>query len=326
MKKEIFDLAIIGGGPTGLFAAFYASLRKMKVAVFESLPELGGQPIQLYPEKVIKDIAGFKQVTGKEFTAGLLEQLAEKDISYFLGKKILSCQKEDSQLFTLTTRDDSFQAKSVLIATGGGSFEPRTLPFPELAHLDNQKIFYTLQHPEKLRDKKIAILGGGDSAVDFALALLPYTTNIHLIHRRENFRALESSLDELSQSNVTQKTPYVLTNIIEKENGLQLHLRHVKTKEENILNVDCILVAYGFINTHQQIEMNGLTTQDGKILVNSLCETNIPGLFACGDIATYDGKVEIIATGLGEAPTAVNNAYHLLYPDKKLQPTHSTSL
>lgn len=326
MDNEIFDIAIIGGGPTGLFAAFYASLRKMKVAVFESLQELGGQPLQLYPDKEIKDIAGFKKITGKDFTTGLLEQLAEKDVHYFLGKKVLRCEKGENAIFKLSTQENIYQAKTILIATGGGSFEPRTLPFSHLKNLENKKIFYSFNQLNPTPKEKIAVLGGGDSAVDYALLLHQKKVVTALIHRREKFRALESSLHELKNSSVSLKTPYVLVDIIEKSQTLCLQLRHVKTKEIETLDVDKVLVAYGFINTHQQLEIKDLATKEGKILVNSLCETNITGIFACGDIATYEGKVEIIATGLGEAPTAVNNAYHYLYPNKKFQPTHSTSL
>lgn len=321
---EVFDLTIIGGGPSGLFAAYYAGLRHLKVKIIESLNQVGGQLTLLYPEKEIKDLAGFPEIKAADFITRLTQQLEQVEVTYCLNEKVTALSKNAHDLFEITTEITQHLSKAVIITTGGGAFVPRKLTCAGAEALENQKIFYQVKDSKIFSQQEVAILGGGDSAVDWALHLQKTAKKVYLLHRRKQFRALEHSLACLKQSSVEVLTPYVLEDLTENKR-LALKLRQVKTKEEKILNVDQLLVSYGFLTNHDNL-LPEISTAEGKILVNSACESNLPGLFACGDGAFYPGKVQLIATGLGEAPTAVNNAFIYLYPDSRLQPVHSTSL
>lgn len=326
MAQDIFDLTIIGGGPVGLFAAYYAGLRQMKVKVVESLNELGGQLQLLYPEKVIKDLPGFPQVKAQDFIAQLKAQVAQVDVTYCFNEEVDACEKK-ADLFYIHTNQSTHLSRTILVTTGGGAFVPRKLALPASETLEQQSLFYHVTDVENFKDQVVGVLGGGDSAVDWALTLEPVAKKVYLIHRRDNFRALEHSMSQLTASSVERLTPYVVEDLVLAENNLSgLQLRHVKTKEQQTLPVDKLLVSYGFINTHAPLVCEILGLEGNNIPVNSRCESSVPGLYAAGDVACYPGKINLIATGLGEAPTAVSNAYFYLHPESRLQPTHSTSM
>lgn len=324
MNEEIFDLTIIGAGPVGLFAAYYAGLRQMKVKMIESLADLGGQLQQLYPEKTIKDLPGLNAIRAKDFISQLKTQLDDIEVTVCRNEKVTTLTKI-AEIFHIETTLGTHLSKTVLLTTGGGAFVPRKISLSGAADLEDRTLFYQVHDLETFRNQEVAVLGGGDSAVDWALTLEPIAKSVHLIHRRDNFRALEHSMTELKQSSVTVHTPHTLDAIDANEAGLTLALKHVKEKTVAPLTVDKLLVSYGFINTHDAL-CDEVTSLEGKIVVDSRGATNLLGLFAAGDGATYPGKIDLIATGLGEAPTAVNNAYFYLHPDEKLQPVHSTSL
>ena len=321
--SELYDITIIGGGPVGLFAAFYANLRQAKVQIIDSLPQLGGQPAILYPEKQILDVPGFPNLTGEELTNRLLEQLKGFDTPAYLNETVLEIEKEND-VFKITTTKDTHSSKAVIIAMGGGAFKPRPL---ELDGVDSyENIHYHVSNIQQYAGKKVTILGGGDSAVDWALAfdkIAPTT----IVHRRDNFRALEHSVEELKHSLVQIKTPFVPSRLI-GENGHATHLEitKVKSDETGMIPIDHLFVNYGFKSSIGNLKEWGVDLQRHKIKVNQKQETSLPGIYACGDCCFYEGKIDLIATGLGEAPTAVNNAINYIYPDKKVQPTHSTSL
>lgn len=321
--SELYDITIVGGGPVGLFAAFYAHLRQAKVHIIDSLPQLGGQPAILYPEKQILDVPGFTNLTGEELTQRLIDQLQGFDTPVHLNETVLDIEKTEDG-FVLTTSKAKHRSRAVIIAMGGGAFKPRPLELEDADTYEN--IHYHVSNIQQYAGKNIAILGGGDSAVDWALAFekLASTT---LIHRRENFRALEHSVAELKQSSVIIKTPY-LPSKLKGDKGKLTHLEinKVKTEETEELQLDHLFVNYGFKSSVGNLKNWGLELQRHKIIVNTKQESSREGIYAIGDCCYYDGKIDLIATGLGEAPTAVNNAINYIDPSQKVQPKHSTSL
>lgn len=321
---EVFDLTIIGAGPSGLFAAYYAGLRHLKVKIIESLNQVGGQLTLLYPEKEIKDLAGFPEIKAADFIQRLTQQLKRVEVTYCLNEKVTTVQKNSNAIFEITTEKNFHLSKAVILTTGGGAFVPRKLACGGVENLENKKIFYHVKNFKSFSQQEVAVLGGGDSAVDWALHLEKVAKKVYLLHRRDQFRAIEHNLQLLQQSSIEVLTPYVLEGLGNHQQ-LDLKLRQVKTKEERVLSVDKLIVSYGFLTNHQNL-LPEVSTSEGKIIINTAGESRLAGLFACGDGAFYPGKVQLIATGLGEAPTAVNNAYLYLYPKGRLQPTHSTSL
>ena len=321
--SELYDITIIGGGPVGLFAAFYANLRQAKVQIIDSLPQLGGQPAILYPEKQILDVPGFPNLTGEELTNRLLEQLKGFDTPAHLNETVLDIEKEND-VFKITTTKGIHSSKAVIIAMGGGAFKPRPL---ELDGVDSyENIHYHVSNIQQYAGKKVTILGGGDSAVDWALAfekIAPTT----LVHRRDNFRALEHSVQALQESSVSIKTPFVPSQLMGDGQILnKLEITKVKSDETETIELDHLFVNYGFKSSVGNLKNWGLELNRHKIIVNSKQESSQPGIYAIGDCCYYEGKVDLIATGLGEAPTAVNNTINYIYPEQKVQPKHSTSL
>lgn len=321
--SEIYDITIVGGGPVGLFAAFYAHLRQVKVQIIDSLPQLGGQPAILYPEKTILDVPGFVNLTGEELTQRLIDQVQTFDTPIHLNETVLNIEKIGDS-FTLTTDKQEHHTHAVLIAMGGGAFKPRPLELDGVEQFDN--IHYHVSNIKQYGGQKVTILGGGDSAVDWALAfekIAPTT----LVHRRDNFRALEHSVEELKSSQVDIKTPFVPSKLIGEGNRLtHLEITKVKSDETELIPVDQLFVNYGFKSSVGNLKQWGMELNRHKIIVNSKQESTIPGIYAVGDCCFYEGKIDLIATGLGEAPTAINNAINYIYPDQKVQPKHSTSL
>lgn len=322
--SELYDITIIGGGPVGLFAAFYAHLRQAKVKVIDSLPQLGGQPAILYPEKTILDVAGFPNISGQDLIQGLLAQLEPFDTQFCLNETLLNIEKDETH-FRLVTNKGQHYSKTVLIAMGGGAFKPRPLELDGAENFSN--IHYHVANLEQYRDKDVLVLGGGDSAVDWSLAFEKLAKSTTIIHRRDNFRALEHSVEALKNSEVAIKTPYIPSRLIGEGNQLTaVELTKVKSDEQITLPLDHLFVNYGFKSSVGNLKQWGLDLHRHKILVNSKQATSIPGIFAAGDCCEYEGKIDLIATGFGEAPTAVNNAINYINPAEKIQPKHSTSL
>lgn len=322
--SDLFDITIIGGGPVGLFAAFYAHLRQAKVKIIDSLPQLGGQPAILYPEKTILDVAGFANITGEGLTQSLLNQLEPFETAICLNETLLSIDKKEDHFVLETTKGPHF-TKTVLIAMGGGAFKPRPLDIEGADAFDN--IHYHVSDIKQYADKDVVVLGGGDSAVDWSLAFEKLAASTTIVHRRDNFRALEHSVADLENSSVSIQTPYVPSRLIGENGQLTgLEITKVKSEESLILPLDHLFVNYGFKSSVGQLKDWGLELNRHKIVVDSRQATSIPGIFAAGDCCFYDGKIDLIATGFGEAPTAVNNAIHYINPAEKVQPKHSTSL
>ncbi|MGO2084197.1 NAD(P)/FAD-dependent oxidoreductase [Vagococcus sp.] len=327
MKQEIYDITIIGGGPAGLFAGFYAGMRQAKTKIIDSLPELGGQLALLYPEKQIYDIAGFPKIKAQELVDSLIQQIKPFQQTICLGQDVLQLEQIEGQLFKLTTNKEIHFSKTVIIAAGNGSFQPRRLNIEQADTFEGKQLHYYVKNMADFKNQDIVICGGGDSAVDWALMLESIANSVTLVHRRPQFRAHEYSLEKLKQSTVEIKAPYVIDDLIVVDHQLKkLRLKNPKEDLIETITLDHLMVNYGFSSSIGPIKKWGLDLKGSSILVNSDMSTSQPGIFAIGDIVSYPGKVELIATGFGEAPTAVNNAIHWINPKERLQPMHSTSL
>jgi len=325
--KQIYDITVIGGGPTGLFAAFYGGLRNATVKIIESLPQLGGQLAALYPEKYIYDVAGFPKIRAQDLANALIEQAKMFNPTVCLEQSVQKVEKLDNGIFRLTTDKEIHYSKTVIITAGNGAFQPRRLELEEAKQYEGKNLHYFVTDLQYFSGKRVAVFGGGDSAVDWSLMLEPIAKKVTIIHRRDKFRAHESSVEKLKNSNVEIKTPFVPAELIgDGERIAQIVLKHAKEETTEVLDVDEVVVNYGFISSLGPIKDWGLDIVKNSIVVNSKMETNIPGIYAAGDICTYEGKVKLIATGFGEAPIAVNNAKAYIDPKARVQPVHSTSL
>ncbi|KQU27032.1 ferredoxin-NADP reductase [Bacillus sp. Leaf13] len=325
-EKKIDDIIIIGGGPVGLFTAFYGGMRQAKVKIIESLPQLGGQLTALYPEKFIYDIAGFPKVRAQELVENLKEQMKVFEPTICLDEAVKLIEKQEDGTFKITTNLDTHFSKSVIITAGNGAFQPRKLELEDAAQFENKNLHYFVNDMTRFKGRKVAILGGGDSALDWALMLEPIAEKVTLIHRRDKFRAHEHSVNQLMNSSVEVKTPYVPSELVGADQITKIVLEHTKTQQKELVDIDDLIVNYGFISSLGPIKEWGLKLEKNSIIVNSKQETNISGIYAAGDICTYEGKVKLITTGFGEGPTAVNNAKAYIDPKAKVQPMHSTSL
>ena len=325
--QKVYDITIIGGGPTGLFTAFYGGMRQASVKIIESLPQLGGQLSALYPEKYIYDVAGFPKVRAQELIDNLKEQMAKFEPAVALEQSVNKLEKLEDGTFKLTTDKEVHYTKAIIITAGNGAFQPRRLELESAAQYEGKNLHYFIDDLNKFAGQKVVVFGGGDSAVDWALMLEPIAEKVTIVHRRDKFRAHEHSVENLFNSKVEIKTPYVPADLV-GENGLikQVVLEGVNDKEKEAIDVDSVICNYGFVSSLGPIKEWGLDIQKNSIVVNSKMETNIPGIYAAGDICTYDGKVKLIACGFGEAPTAVNNAKAYIDPKAKIQPMHSSSM
>jgi thioredoxin reductase (NADPH) len=320
------DAAIIGGGPAGMFAAFYGGMRQMSVVLIESMPQLGGQLAALYPEKYIYDVAGFPKVTGQELVDNLKKQMELFRAEIRLEEKVLKVEKKEERLFEIVTDKATIHARTVIIAAGVGAFEPRKLELPEAAQYEKANLHYFVNDMERFRGRRVLITGGGDSAVDWALMLEPIARSVTLVHRRDKFRAHEHSVELLQRSAVRVVTPAEITALAGETAIERVTLTDVKTGQSAEHEVDDVIVSFGFVSSLGPIAEWGLNIEGGSIVVDSRMETSIPGIFACGDIATYPGKLKLIAVGFGEAPTAINNAKVYIDPDARLSPGHSSNM
>lgn len=323
-EKVFYDITIIGGGPVGMFAATYARMRLAKTQIIESLGQLGGQVNALFPAKKIYDIPGFPEITGAALVEQLKSQMGQFSPDVFLNETVLSLTKVEGG-FKLKTTNRTTYSKTIIIATGGGAFAPRKLKLDNASAFENKKLHYFVKDINDFKDQEVAIAGGGDSAIDWALELAPVAKKVHLIHRRDNFRALEASVASLKETETVFHTPYLITDLADDSDKLSLSLERVRSDETKTLTVDHLLVNYGFSSSSKFLKDWGLKLERQKIAVDEHFETTVPGIYAIGDIATYEGKLELMVTGFGEAPATVNNALLAVYPEKR-QPAHSTQL
>lgn len=325
MKDEIVDLTIIGGGPAGLFASFYAGMREMSVRIIDSLPQLGGQLIELYPDKYIYDVGGFPKILAKDFVANLESQAHYAKPEIVLGETALSAERNGDH-FILQTDQGVYLTRTILLTAGIGAFQPRKIGLPNEGQFEGKTLHYGIKDLSIFKNRKVVICGGGDSAVDWALMLEDLASSVTLVHRRDRFTAHETSIHQLLQSKVDVKTSFAVKAIEGVDGEVNEIILVSRDGNEERIPTDHLIVNYGNISSLGPLKEWGLELERNSIKVNTRMETNIEGIYAAGDVTTFAGKVKLIATGLGEAPVAVNHAKAYIDPKARLQPLHSTSV
>ncbi len=326
MSSAIYDITIIGGGPVGLFGAFYAGLRGMSVKIIDSLPELGGQLTALYPDKYIYDMPGFPEVLAKELAEQMIRQAMRFQPTICLEERAETLTRADDHWLITTSKGITHATRTVVICAGVGAFTPRKLNAEGIEAFEGKGVYYGVRERAQFAGKRLLIVGGGDSAVDWALNLYPIAREVTLIHRRDEFRAHEQSVQQLRQSPVRILTPYEVRRV---EGNGQLEraiIFHNKTQEEMTLDVDAVILNLGFVASLGPIKNWGLELEGNAIKVNAYMMTNLPGVYAAGDVCTYEGKLKLIATGVGEVCIAVNHAKHTIDPTAKMFPGHSSDM
>lgn len=328
VEKKNYDVMIIGGGPAGMFAAFYAGLHELKTVLIESLPQLGGQVGALYPEKPIWDVAAAPGITGKGLVEKLQQQLDLVNVDIALNQQVQTVDRTDDS-FQIKTNDHLYHGKAVVIALGNGAFAPRQLALDGAEKLSEQQLSYFVPQLDQYRDKVIAVLGGGNSAMDTALMLNQVAKKVYLVHRRDRFRGLPATEQQLRDSSVELVTPYLPKAIdVDDQQKVQLTLKKMHAEGERELEVDSVVVNYGFTADHSALEQwpLGIALNDHQLIqVNDRLETSEPGIYAIGDCVTYDGKLPLIATAFGEGPRVINEIAATFYPKKRMA-THSSSM
>jgi thioredoxin reductase (NADPH) len=330
MKHDQVDITIIGGGPTGLFALFYAGMRGVTAQIVDALPQLGGQLTALYPEKYIFDVGGFPRVLAKDFVNALTEQALQFKARVHLGEVIVGLERHDDQ-FMLRTAEHDFPTRAIVIAAGIGAFSPRRLPQAVAHPWYGRGIYDVVTDPEIFRGKRIVIIGGGDTAFDWAHQLLGRAAGITLVHRSDRFRAHAATVNEVQRAVIEGRmalhTFHELHEILSDDGRLTgVVLTDRKTKSQRQVDCDVVLPMLGYVSDLGALGEWGLVLEKEEIVVNSCMETGQPGIYAAGDVTTYPGKLKLIASGFGEAATAVNQAVHWIHPEKKVAPGHSSNM
>ncbi|HVH39073.1 MAG TPA: NAD(P)/FAD-dependent oxidoreductase [Gemmatimonadaceae bacterium] len=327
---EIRDITIIGAGPAGLFALFYAGMRGASAQIVDALAQPGGQLSALYPEKFVFDVAGFPKVLAKDLVNSLTEQAAQFGQPVHCGQAVIGLEEADG-IFTLVTETDRFPSRSVVIAAGIGAFSPRRLPQPAAEPWYGKGIFDKVLDPREFAGRRVVIIGGGDSAFDWAHQLEGVAKSITLVHRSDRFRAHQATVDAVMASAAAGRTAvhtfHEIAEVIGDNGAIcALELRDVKQKTTRRVDCDVVLPMLGFVSDMGALLDWGLNVEKDEIIVNQQMETGRPGIWAVGDVNTYPGKLKLIATGFGEAAIAVNQAVHWVYPEKKVNPGHSSNL
>jgi thioredoxin reductase (NADPH) len=324
------DVLIIGAGPCGLFAVFELGLLDMRVHLVDILDKLGGQCAELYPEKPIYDIPGIPLVTGQGLTDALMEQIKPFNPSFHLNEMVEKIEKIGDPLFRVTTDAGKvFETKVVVISAGGGSFQPKRPPVPGIEAYEGTSVFYAVRKMEQFRDKDILIVGGGDSALDWTLNLQPIAKRVTLLHRRDDFRAAPHSVEQMRELVASGKMDLKIGQVtaLEGANGV-LSGATVKGNDNAIFKIDCntMLPFFGLTMKLGPIAEWGVKLDNNLIPVDTEAfETNVPGMFAIGDINTYPGKLKLILSGFHEGALMAQKAHRYVYPDKRLVFQYTTS-
>ena len=324
------DVLIIGAGPCGLFAVFELGLLDMKVHLVDILDKLGGQCAELYPEKPIYDIPAIPMVTGQGLTDALMEQIKPFNPTFHLNEMVETIEKIGDPLFRVTTdAGQVFETKVVVISAGGGSFQPKRPPVPGIEAYEGTSVFYAVRKMEQFRDKNLLIVGGGDSALDWVLNLQPLARRVTLLHRRDDFRAAPHSVDQMRALVASGKMDLKIGQVtaLEGADG-QVSGALVKGTDNETFKVDCdtILPFFGLTMKIGPLANWGVKLENNLIPVGTeTFETDVPGIFAIGDINTYPGKLKLILSGFHEGALMAQKASRYVFPDKRVVFQYTTS-
>ena len=323
-RERAVDVLVVGAGPVGLYAAYYSGFRGLSVAVVDSLPELGGQITAMYPEKEILDVAGFPSIKGKELVAGLVEQASSASPTYVLGRTALTLDRDEVAGTLTVGLDDgtSVTAGALILTAGIGKFSPR--PLPAAAEWHGGGVAFFVPSLTEYAGKDVVIVGGGDSAFDWAAALEPLAASVTLVHRRDAFRAHKATVDRVLASSVEVVTNAHVTRLVGEHALEAVEVEDVKSHARVTLPAQAVVAALGFVADLGPLQQWGLEVNKRHVIADQACRTNLPLVFAAGDISDYPGKVRLIAVGFGEAATAVNNAAVAMDPAAHLFPGHSS--
>ncbi len=324
------DVIVVGAGPVGLFAIFELGLLDLKCHLVDILDKPGGQCAELYPEKPIYDIPALPYCTGQELTDRLLEQAKPFAPTFHLGQMAESVEKLDDNRWCLTTDEGTrLIAPVIVIAAGGGSFQPKRPPIKGIEEYEEKSVFYAVRRMERFRDRKIVIAGGGDSALDWTVALNDIAKHVTLVHRRDDFRAAPDSVNKMRALVADGKMDFKVGQItnLEGADG-ELSGVRLKSKEEGEYSIDCdaLLPFYGLTMKLGPVAKFGINLHENLIPVDTeKFETDVPGIFAIGDINSYPGKLKLILSGFHEAALMAQAAFRTIHPDKRLRFEYTTS-
>ena len=324
------DAVIIGAGPVGLFQVFELGLLEIKAHVIDALPEAGGQCIELYPDKPIYDIPAIPVCTGRELTENLLKQIKPFGAQFHLGQEVTQLEKQaDGRFLISTSKDQQFLSKTVFIAGGVGAFQPRTLNLDGIEAFVGKQVFYSVKNPEQFRDKNIVICGGGDAALDWVLDLVDKATSVTLIHRRDDFKAAPASIAKMRELCKNKQMQLLIGQITryEVEHGQisKMIVTDIESKDHSI-SVDDLLIFFGLSPKLGPIADWGLDIERKQVSVDTeKFQTNIPGIYAVGDINIYPGKKKLILSGFHESALAAFAAAAYLNPEKHIQLQYTTT-
>jgi ferredoxin/flavodoxin---NADP+ reductase len=324
MTKYTVDLLIVGAGPVGLYGAYYAGVRGLRTAIIDSLSEVGGQITAMYPEKQIFDIAGYPAVKGRDLVAALAQQAASADPVYLLGREARELTTNDAGRHTVvTSTGDQIDCGAIVITAGIGTFTPRKLPTGD--EFVGRGLEYFVPDPTSYAGADVIIVGGGDSALDWALMLEHVAATVVVVHRRAVFRAHPSTVAQVERSSVELITDAEIAAVIGEANVTHAEVTVKGSEGSRRLACQRVVAALGFIANLGPLRQWGIELHDNRhIVVDPAMRTARAGVFAAGDVVDYEGKVRLIAVGFGEVATAVNNAAVHLHPEAQLFPGHST--
>lgn len=332
-EQALTDISIIGGGPTGLFGAFYAGMRGASCRIIDALPALGGQLMALYPEKYIFDVAGFPKVLAKDLVRDMTTQALQFGASTHLGEVVTGLRRGETdgqEHFLLETSENVYPTRTIILAAGIGAFEPRKLPLEGVEHWEGKGLYDKVLDPKQFAGQHVLLVGGGDSAFDWAVNLQGIAKSITLIHRRDVFRAHAATVkqvEEFTQCGFCDLRTFWEVRAIDGNGRIErVTIANAKTKETETIEVDAIIPLLGFHSDLGAINEWGLDSAKADIKVDQVMATNVAGIYAAGDVTAYPGKLKLIATGVAEACIAVNNAVHLINPKAKVNPGHSSNM
>jgi thioredoxin reductase (NADPH) len=328
MTHDIRDITIIGGGPAGLFSAFYAGMRGRSTRIIDALPELGGQLAALYPEKDVFDVGGIPRILAKDLARNLVEQGLQFGPDVVLDEQVREIVREDGG-FRLVCRSGEYLTRAIVLAGGKGTLEPMELEVPGYHEFLRKGVEYAVKDPSAWAGRKVVLVGGGDSALDWLLILKDHAASTTLVHRRDGWRAHQATVARMEAAvaagQISLRTFHEVREIHGSDRVEAVTIFDNRTGANVRLGCDAVFTFLGFKPDLGPIADWGLEIEKNRVKVSPLMETNIPGIYAAGDLVSYPGKMDLIATGFAEAAIAANQAVHFVDPSARVNPGHSTT-
>lgn len=324
-ELERYDVTIIGGGPIGLFTAFYSGLRELKTKVIEFLPQLGGKVSFFYPEKIIRDIGGIPGIAGRDLINHLEQQANTFQPTIVLGQQVVGFERlADGNILLTGSSGEKHLTRTVILTTGMGIFETIKLDVDEAERFEGSNLHYSIENIDRFIGKRVIISGGGNAAVDWANELESIAASVTIIHRRHEFGGLESNVTKMRESSVNILTPFIIRKLHGENDIQKVTIEHIETGEIKEMEVDEVIVNHGFSIDLGPIKSWGMELEGGRIVVNGNMESSLPGVFAAGDAVIHPHKLRLIAGGFVEGPIALNSAKAYMDPDSEPMAMYST--